>query len=135
MIIVFFLLFLAAVFLFRKKRNLPPGPFTIPYVGSVGFLWKLPSSRPQEVLAAESKLHGPIFKFGIANQTFIVINSYDLITEALVKNADTCSGRPEWFNNLMAFKKGEDGELLFLVFSDLVLVKTKHIFLVLDLSI
>lgn len=109
-ILVFFLVFLIGFIFSRKKKHLPPGPFTIPYVGSVGFLKKLPSSRPQEVFTEEARRHGPIFKFNIANQTFIVINSFELIQEALVKNADTCSGRPDWFNKVSPFNKGEDGK-------------------------
>lgn len=92
-----------------KRRKLPPGPFTIPIIGSVGLLRKLPRSRPQVVLYEESRKHGPIYQFSIVNYVFVVLNDYDLIIEALVKNADTCSGRPDVFMNTGFFQKGEDG--------------------------
>lgn len=95
----------------RKKRKLPPRRFTIPYIGTPSMLSKLPGSRAHEVFAEEAKRLGNVFAFSIGNKYIVVLNGFDAIHEALVKNATVCAGRMEELRTLMDIKGKEVGEL------------------------
>ncbi|XP_045211516.2 cytochrome P450 2D26-like [Mercenaria mercenaria] len=101
-ILVFLGVFLLSYFLTKKKQNLPPGYFGIPFIGSLSLLRKFPGRRPHVVLYEESKRFGPIFRWYIGRQMFVGLNGYDVINEALVKKADAFSDRPTFINVLNA---------------------------------
>ncbi|XP_053393602.1 cytochrome P450 2D16-like isoform X3 [Mercenaria mercenaria] len=101
-IVVFLGVFLLSYFLTKKKQNLPPGYFGIPFIGSLSILRKFPGRRPHVVLYGESKRFGPIFRWYIGRQMFVALNGYDVINEALVKKADAFSDRPTFINVLNA---------------------------------
>ncbi|KAL0373116.1 UNVERIFIED_CONTAM: Geraniol 8-hydroxylase [Sesamum calycinum] len=73
-----------------KKKRLPPGPISLPVLGS---LLKI-GNRPHESLAKLSKSYGPLMtvKFGMLN--VVVASSADMAKEILQKNDQAFIGRP-----------------------------------------
>ena len=111
LVLVFLLVLLVSYLFLTRPKNLPPGRFTIPYIGTIGLFWRLKGRRPHDVFMDEAKALGsPIFRFSIANQRFVVLNGYDAINEAFVKNADTCSGRVEKLRKLMNMQSPNEGK-------------------------
>ena len=89
----------------RKPRGIPPGPATtLPLIGD------LPLLIDGDVLNTFRKLrqkHGDIFSFYFGKDLTIVINGYDKIQQAAVKNGDLFSGRPRnLFSTIAANGKG-----------------------------
>ena len=99
----------------RRKSKLPPSRLTLPYIGTPTLLAKLPGTRPHEIFTEEAKYFGNIFSFSVANKLVVVLNGYDAIHEALVKNAATCSGRLEDLNKAMNITGKEVGEIFYFV--------------------
>ncbi|WAQ97360.1 CP2J5-like protein [Mya arenaria] len=85
LVLVFVFVFLVSIWFTRKRQNLPPGPRTVPWLGSIGLMQKLRKSkkRPHEVFFEESKRYGDIWCFFIGKQPYIVLNGYDIIHEAI----------------------------------------------------
>ena len=89
----------------RKPRGIPPGPATtLPIIGD------LPLLIDGDVLNTFRKLrqkHGDIFSFYFGKDLAIVINGYDKIQQAAMKNGDLFSGRPRnLFSTIAANGKG-----------------------------
>ena len=111
LILVFILVLLVSYFFLTKPRNLPPSRFTIPYLGTPGLFWRMHGRRPHQVFMDEAKaLKSPVFCFGLAHRRFAVINGYDAIHEALVKNGDKCSGRLADIRKYFNIKSPEEGK-------------------------
>ncbi|XP_075614501.1 cytochrome P450 2H1 [Balearica regulorum gibbericeps] len=81
-----------------QKQKQPPGPVTVPIVGSLLHLnpWNLPES-----LKKLSKKYGPVFTIHLGLQKIVVLYGYDVVKEALIDQADDFSGR----GNLPLIKK------------------------------
>ena len=110
LILVFLLVLLVSYLFLTRPKNLPPSRVTIPYIGTIGLFWRVKGRRPHEVFMDEAKALGSqVFCFSIANQRFVVLNGYDAIHEAFVKNADTCSGRVDNLRKLMNIKSPNEG--------------------------
>src|SRR5262245_41882856 len=77
-------------------KALPPGPLGLPLLGSARDYW---SSHQHLMLQEHIRKYGPLLKLYIGNRLVIVLGDYDTIWEALIKQADTFTGRP----NLFAF--------------------------------
>ena len=95
--VVVFLLFLVAVYVAStiwENRNLPPGPFPLPVLGN---LLSIGQRRPYEDLANLVKTYGKLFRIHMGSRKVIVINSYDIAGDALVKKAEDFAGRPHHF--------------------------------------
>ncbi|XP_053383983.1 cytochrome P450 2B1-like [Mercenaria mercenaria] len=99
-VFIFILVFFVSVLVTRKPKNLPPGYFGIPYIGSLSLMRKLiRGKRPHLVLFEESKRIGNIFRWYLGNQLVVVLSGYDTIHEALVQKAEVFSDRPELNRN------------------------------------
>ncbi|XP_065594159.1 cytochrome P450 2J2-like isoform X2 [Cyrtonyx montezumae] len=86
----------------RKPKNFPPGPFSLPFVGNVQFMF---ASDP---LAATQKItedHGDIFSMQVGSQSFVIINGLQLMKEALVTQGENFMDRPEIPMNAEVFSK------------------------------
>lgn len=101
--------FLLTFLVLGKRRKLPPGRFSIPFIGTPGLLLTLPGKRPYEVFLDETKYFGNIFSFGIIHKKCVVLNGYDAIHEAFVENAAACSGRMEELRKIMNVEGKEEG--------------------------
>ncbi|XP_059152556.1 cytochrome P450 2U1-like [Physella acuta] len=81
-------------FLMTKEKDvpkLPPTPgISLPYLGHLYLLQK----NPRQQFLCFAKTLGPVFRLKMGNFTVIVLNTYDVIKEALVKQAEFFSHRP-----------------------------------------
>ncbi|XP_054720549.1 cytochrome P450 2J4-like [Uloborus diversus] len=84
------LIFLSLVyFISRKKRNLPPGPYGVPYLGYLPFLGK----KPHETLTRLSKKYGTVFSLNLGHSLVVVLNDWEAVKEAFSKSET--ANRPE----------------------------------------
>lgn len=72
------------------RRNTPPGPYGLPIVGN---LFQLGDS-PHVALSEMSKVYGSVFSIRLGSRRAIVLNSHDVVKEALSKKARHFSARP-----------------------------------------
>ena len=115
-ILVFALVFLITYIMTRRKYKLPPGPYSLPIVGSISLMKKLRGNqRPADVFLNESQKYGPIMSFKLGNQLVVVLNGYDAVHEALVTKSNDFSDRPTHLPRVRVFfgpANDEHGRLL-----------------------
>ncbi|XP_077862966.1 cytochrome P450 1A5-like [Saccoglossus kowalevskii] len=102
-VILLLLVFIITYGLFslRKPSEFPPGPMGYPFIGSMIDLMK----EPHLTLTKYGKKYGDVFTMKIGSQPVIVLNSLDVIKEALVKKQNDFAGRPYFYScNLMSEK-------------------------------
>ena len=99
-----------AVFLFlylstRKPKGIPPGPsFTLPIIGDLLLFFGV---NIRNTFSQLQQKHGNVFSFYLGKDLTVVINGYDLIHKAAVKNGNVFSDRPsDLLNNFIAKGKG-----------------------------
>ena len=97
LLLIFVAVFLVSFIFLSRPKGLPPGPFALPFVGSYPFLKKLQRRLPHILYLEASKKYGNIFSFKLGNQTLVVLTGYDAVYQALVKQADVFSDRPNFF--------------------------------------
>ena len=81
------------------------------------FLWALSHwpCKPQRLIHREkflqlSKRHGDVFTLDMGMTRMVILASYDVIKEALVKNADVTAGRPM---DMFLFSEVAEGKGMF----------------------
>lgn len=111
-VLVILVALLASWLLLSSYRRLPPGPLCLPVVGSFFFLRQLRRKRTHVALLEATKKYGNVFSFKMGSQLIVALNGYDTINEALVKQAEVFSDRP---NHLPALKNimKDGGGILF----------------------
>ena len=72
-------------------RNLPPGPPSLPIVGSIPFI-EIPLQKSIEKWRGK---YGDIISFYLGKQLTVAITRYDLIKELFLKRAAIVSARPD----------------------------------------
>ncbi|XP_077968910.1 cytochrome P450 2H2-like [Styela clava] len=77
----------------NKRKCLPPGPTGLPLVGYIPFMGNHPPRKYVEL----AKKYGPVFSVNIGSETYVILNDYESIQEALVKNGHAFSGRPQFY--------------------------------------
>ncbi|KAG5559082.1 hypothetical protein RHGRI_008860 [Rhododendron griersonianum] len=77
-----------------KKKNLPPGPTTIPLIGNFMFLRRNFSEFESAIRSLQAK-HGPIITLRIGSRPAIFIGTPALAHQALVQNGAVFSDRPK----------------------------------------
>nr|XP_033809445.1 cytochrome P450 2G1-like [Geotrypetes seraphini] len=93
-----FLIFLLSQRSIKKWRKMPPGPSPLPFIGNILQL------KPYDVLNSFRKLnrkYGSIYLVYLGTRPVLILNGYDVVTEALVDNADVFGERgkiPGLFN-------------------------------------
>ncbi|KAK2156658.1 hypothetical protein LSH36_208g04093 [Paralvinella palmiformis] len=75
-------------------KKLPPGPPALPLIGSLPFLG---SSDIREPLRKLANKYGDVFTIYLGTRRVIVLNGYDVIYDAFVKNGQVFSGRGNSF--------------------------------------
>uniref|UniRef100_A0A8C0UED2 Cytochrome P450 2J2-like n=1 Tax=Cyanistes caeruleus TaxID=156563 RepID=A0A8C0UED2_CYACU len=82
----------------RRPRNFPPGPQLFPLVGTfVDFNFENPHLlvlRGQWALFQLTGRYGNIFSVQFGSLTFVVVNGYQMVREALVHQAEIFADRP-----------------------------------------
>lgn len=89
---------------FRKNRNLPPGPYPIPFIGNLILFKK--DQRGYKAYTKLSEIYGNIYTLHCGSTLIIILNGYDAISEAFVKQADVFTDRPQLFVPLIGVSKG-----------------------------
>ena len=92
LVILLFFLLVGILWWFQSSGDtLPPGPPAFPIVGSLPFL----GTDIREPLRQFSKKYGDVFTVYLGQRPVVVLNSYEAIREAFVKNGQAFSGRPQ----------------------------------------
>ncbi|CAI2352590.1 unnamed protein product [Caenorhabditis sp. 36 PRJEB53466] len=87
------LLFSTALFLFLfhelywKRRNLPPGPTPIPFLGNAISLAK--PHPGYECFRHWTKQYGDVFTFWLGSEPYVIVSSLEQIKETFVRDAET----------------------------------------------
>ncbi|CZT22815.1 uncharacterized protein RCC_08521 [Ramularia collo-cygni] len=76
---------------FRRPKNFPPGPWSLPFIGN---LHQIPRGLPWVAFGEWAQRWGPIVGFRLGTQDAVVLNDAALVHEVLVKNGAAMSGRP-----------------------------------------
>ncbi|KAK6057500.1 unspecific monooxygenase [Cooperia oncophora] len=88
---------LSALFIFYhtywKRRNLPPGPVPLPFVGNLLALYFYEPGY--EAFRLWKEKYGRCFTFWMADRPAIVIADYELMKETLVKDGAAYTGRQD----------------------------------------
>ncbi|XP_072287203.1 cytochrome P450 2C8-like [Pyxicephalus adspersus] len=77
-----------------RSRNLPPGPPTLPLLGTV--LHVSTTEMPQSLTKLSEK-YGPVLTIYIGNEPMVVLVGYECVKEALVDRGDVFSARGNTF--------------------------------------
>ncbi|KAM9325628.1 cytochrome P450 2C8-like [Gastrophryne carolinensis] len=84
-----------------KSRNLPPGPSTLPILGTI--LHVNTTEVPQSLVEL-SKTYGPVLTVYIGNEPMVILVGFDCVKDALVDNSDVFSARGNTFFAHSLFK-------------------------------
>ena len=109
-VLVFIVVFLSSLWVLSRPKNTPPGPLTLPLVGSYFFLNGMRKKKTHIACLEASKRYGRIFSYRIGSQLIVVLHGYEAIYKALVKQAHIFSDRPTHtpaFKRI--FKNGPEG--------------------------
>ena len=106
-VFIFMLVFLLAYLCTRKPPGIPPGSaFTLPVIGDLPLLF----GTGGDIVATFRNLrkkHGDIFSFYVGRDLMVVINGFELIHKAAVRNGWRFSGRPDGLiNNVVTKGRG-----------------------------
>ena len=87
----------------KDRRNSPPGPFGLPLVGSLLQL----GDSPHLALSKMAKAYGSVFSIRLGWRKVVVLNSQDVVKEALSKRAGHFSGRPPFHSFKISSNQGK----------------------------
>ncbi|EGT30717.1 hypothetical protein CAEBREN_08589 [Caenorhabditis brenneri] len=92
--------------LYWKRKNLPPGPPPIPFIGNMlGMLLEKPG---YECFRRWTKNYGDVYTFWAGVTPYVMISSYDRIKETFIRDGDTYKDKyPQKFNE--RFRGGSYG--------------------------
>ena len=88
--------------LLRQPKNLPPGPWGFPVIGSIPALVRelRRGSGLQVLFQMYAEKYGPVFRLTVLNKTVVVLNDYSSVKEAF--QHPQLNDRPEMlFTHLM----------------------------------
>ena len=91
MIMIFISMWLLLHYVCRKQRNLPPGPFSLPIVGTLPWI----GTDFREPFEELKKKYGDVFTVYLGSKPAVVLCSHNSIKEAFVKCGNAFSGRPQ----------------------------------------
>ncbi|XP_001636598.3 cytochrome P450 1A1 [Nematostella vectensis] len=96
----------AAAWLMRSKAGSSslPGPWSLPVVGNI-FLF---GSSPHRNVTNLAKHYGEVFSMKLGSMEAVILNSVDVVKEALVKRASDFSGRPPLHTFLLSSNGGRN---------------------------
>ena len=109
LILLLVLVFLFSYLVISKPKRLPPGPWSLPFIGSYFFLKQI-EGKPEHIALTEvSQKYGKIFGFRIGSYYIVVLHGYEIIHQALVKQGDVFSDRPLFLPRLRKILRGGKG--------------------------
>ncbi|KAL1532387.1 unspecific monooxygenase [Salvia divinorum] len=74
---------------FRRRRNLPPGPFPLPIIGNMLQL----GAKPHQTFAKLSNKYGPLMSIHLGSLYTVIVSSPEMAKEILHKHGQVFSGR------------------------------------------
>ncbi|XP_039248612.2 cytochrome P450 2H2-like [Styela clava] len=80
-------------YIFKRPKNFPPGPHGLPLVGYAPFLT---NNMADDFMKMKTK-YGSVMSVQMGREDWVILNGYDTINEALVKQGEKFSGRPSIF--------------------------------------
>nr|XP_039258456.1 cytochrome P450 2U1-like [Styela clava] len=83
--------FIFCFYMMKRPKRFPPGPYGLPIVGYIPFIGK----NPAATLWQMKEKYGSVMSVQMGQDDWVILNDFDIINEALVKQADKFSGRPE----------------------------------------
>ena len=87
-ILLCFVIFIGLFWYFKKPKNIPPGPFSLPFTGNAFTMMMstLYGEQLQEMMTRLAKKYGRIFSFGMGSGSpLIILSDPALIKEAFQK--------------------------------------------------
>jgi cytochrome P450 len=75
-----------------KENGLPPGPPSLPIIGSLPFLGDMDIRK---AFVRMTNKYGTIFSIRLGLPTAVVLSGYDVITDAFLRNGKSFSDRPK----------------------------------------
>ena len=93
LLLIFAIIILCSYIVLSKPRGLPPGPWSLPLLGSYFFLQKVKEKREHLSFSEAAKKYGNIFHLRIGSYLIVVLQGYEAIHQALVKQGDVFSDR------------------------------------------
>ncbi|XP_070574467.1 cytochrome P450 1A1-like isoform X2 [Ptychodera flava] len=88
-LIVIAVIVFSALWGLRRPRGWPNGPVGLPFIGSAFELVR----NPHLTMAKYAKKYGPIYSMKIGTRRVVVLNTMDMVKEALVDKANDFAGR------------------------------------------
>src|SRR5438309_1767092 len=79
----------------KSKAVMPSGPCGLPILGYYPFI-----GNAHEEFTKLSNIYGDVFQINLLGRRFIILNSYESMKEAFVKQSDIFLGKPEGFRLL-----------------------------------
>ena len=95
LVLVFVIVFFCSVLVIKRPKNLPPGPLTLPLIGSYWFVKQMQKGDNHLLFVEAAKTYGDIFSFRIGSKLFVVLHGHDAIQQAFVKQSSVFSDRPD----------------------------------------
>ncbi|XP_039258553.2 cytochrome P450 2B19-like [Styela clava] len=77
-------------YLQRKPKSFPPGPRGLPLVGYIPFM----ANNPAKTFMKLKEKYGSVVSVQFGQEDWVILNDYDTINEAFVKQGQKFSGRP-----------------------------------------
>uniref|UniRef100_A0A914WU73 Cytochrome P450 n=1 Tax=Plectus sambesii TaxID=2011161 RepID=A0A914WU73_9BILA len=74
-----------------KRRNLPPGPTPLPFIGNILDIARNPPGY--KCYTDWSKEYGGVFTYWLGPMPVVAVTDYDMIQETFVKDGETYAGR------------------------------------------
>ena len=88
-ILMCFVIFISLFWYLKKPKNLPPGPFSLPFTGNAFMMMMMSAfygEQLHEMMTRLAKKYGRIFSFGMGSGSpLIILSDPALIKEALQK--------------------------------------------------
>ena len=109
LVLIFAVVFLCSFLIISAPKGIPPGPLSIPVVGSYFFNRKLRKKATYSGYLESAKVYGNIFSYKIGSRLIVVLHGYDAIYQALVKQAHEFSDRPTFLPGVQRFITKFDG--------------------------
>ncbi|KAJ7322066.1 hypothetical protein JRQ81_018353 [Phrynocephalus forsythii] len=69
----------------KKKKNLPPGPTPLPFIGN---LFQAVCKDFPGRLKKLSEIYGPVFTLYFGSERVVIVHGYDLVKKVLIDNGD-----------------------------------------------
>ncbi|CAJ0559693.1 unnamed protein product, partial [Mesorhabditis spiculigera] len=90
--------------LYWKRRNLPPGPIPLPFIGNL--LEVMRNEPGYEAYRKWTKQYGPVHTYWLGSRPMVAVSDYATIQATFIQDADKYAGR---FNNLEMTKMYRGG--------------------------